>query len=108
LDTAQTEAIRLIESNDIVGYFKEFAPPDFLATFPPGTTFEQIAEELPHDPKLSGEMQNLLGQLYSIQGQTPIMSADGDTATYNATMADGRHTHLGFKKANGLWYIVNF
>jgi len=106
LETAIAEAARLIEANDIVTLFKEFAPPDEMAHLPPGMSIDQIAQMMQTEPGMDQRMQKSLDALHAIQGQTPIMSDSDNTASYEATMPDGTTKKVVMKKGDtGLWYI---
>lgn len=106
LDTALTEAIRLLEAKDYVGFIKEFAPPDALPPGMPPGMLDQIAPMIIQQPDFVKQMGEMLDTLKSIGSQkaVPTMGDDGNTATYTTTAADGSKQTMVFKKANGVWY----
>jgi len=106
LDTAIAEAARLLEARDFVTLFKEFAPPEAADHLPQGMTIEQLAQMAQADPGAQAGMQQSLDALRSIQGQTPTMGDNDNTATYQANLPDGSTKKVILKKADtGLWYI---
>jgi len=106
LDTTIAEATRLLEAKDFVTLLKEFAPPEAMDHLPQGMTLDQMAQMMQADPRADVEMQNMLDALRSSQSQTPTMSDNDNTATYEATLPDGSTKSVVLKKADtGLWYI---
>ena len=105
LDTAILEAIHVLESNDMATLFKEFSLPHAVKELPPGMTIEHLIQEKQLDPHAPQQMATMLVALQSIQGQTPAVSDDGNTATYEALLADGSKKPVILKKQDGLWYL---
>jgi len=103
-NTATADAIRLIETNDMVGYLKAVFPSKYLAMLPRGDTVERLAQEM-ENPKYKEAIQKNLAALKSIQDQPPILTDDGNTATFETHMDDPLRTEVVLKKVNGLWYI---
>jgi len=107
VDTAIAEAIRALENTDMVAFFKEVAPPDQLARLSPGQ-LETIAEANMQNPGAKRGMAAALAALKSVQGQQPILSDNGDTATFETTIpsSDGSMYQVVLKRQSGLWYLA--
>ncbi len=107
LDTAITEAVRVLDAKDYGSFIKEFAPPDALPPGMPPGMIDQILPMIVQQPDFVKQMGDLDSALKAIGTQkiAPAMSDDGKTATYNTTAADGSKSTLLFKKnADGTWY----
>jgi RNA polymerase sigma factor (sigma-70 family) len=109
LDTAIPEAIRLLEAQDTVGFYKEFVPADQRANLPPGMTVEQMDEAMRQDPTYQQQMDTILQLMRSIQGQTPVLDGVGEKATYTIpNPPKPGPTQMFFVKVDGLWYFHGF
>jgi len=104
LDTAITEYIRVLETNDMVGFWRDFYTPNTLKQLPPGAV-EVIAQRTQQNTQMMQGFGRILSVLRSTQGQTPTMSADGNTATYDTSTADAGEVRIILKKEGGLWYL---
>jgi hypothetical protein len=104
LDTAIGEYIHVLETNNMVGFWKDYYTPSTLKQLPPGAV-EGIAQRTQQDTNMMQGLGRILSALRSTQGQTPTMSADGNTATYDTSTADAGNVQIVFKKKDGLWYF---
>jgi len=114
LDTAIAEYLRAWESEDYYTFYLEQIPPDEV---PAGKTMEELAREAADkvvksfqlEPQFMMDVRAMeLAAYHSIQGQTPILSDDGNTATYEShavTRLDSFSVKITLLKKNGLWYL---
>jgi RNA polymerase sigma factor (sigma-70 family) len=97
-----SEANRLIQSDDIAAFIREFMLPPDAKDAPPGAVNE-VVQATEQDPEALQGAKILMTDLNSIQGQTPIMSDNGNTATYKIN-----NMPFTLKKQDGVWYIGQF
>jgi hypothetical protein len=105
LSTAVAEAIRLLDAKDYASLIEEFASPEDLKDLLKGITLEDFAKSMQQDPDVAKTMAGLLDNLHAVQGQQPVFTDDGNTATYLAIKSDGTNQHIVFKREEGLWYL---
>jgi len=106
-NTAITDAIRLVEDKDMVGFVKAVFPPNILAKLPPADSIERLGQDM-GSPRIRDALLKDLAALKAIQDQTPILTDDGKTATFETHLDDPLRTEVILKKVDGLWYIENF
>ena len=109
----------LIQSGDLVTVMRMYMPPEQLADLPPDTLaqLDQIKQQLANLLTLQQKLQSMSQLFAALKDQTPEMSADGGTATFQLTMPDEARrldpTHattqpVTFQKINGDWYVMDF
>lgn len=103
LETAIPEAIRLLEANDHVTFLKTFMAPDDLKalTARAQAPVEEVAKGF------AERAGRILTALKAVQGTTPVLAADGGTATFTLKEPVGGRDSISFKKVGGLWYLAN-
>ncbi len=102
-DAALAEGIRLVESKDYLTFLKDYRPPERFN--PPGSpTVEEQAKALQDDPSELAETQKSLARMLAVQGTMPVMSHNGDTATYTAP--DG--LQIVMMRIDGHWIFAQW
>ncbi|GIW92819.1 MAG: hypothetical protein KatS3mg110_0860 [Pirellulaceae bacterium] len=104
LDTAISEAIRLLEKKDHVTLLKNFVAPDDLQKIVQNVPIEELAERFGKN-----HAEHLLKVLKSIQGKKPELDQEKKTATFriDESLRLPMRDTLVFVQVNGLWYIRN-
>jgi hypothetical protein len=105
VETAVTEAIRLLEAKEYVKFIAAFVPPDDLKRITAqGTSVEQFAQAMADGPRAG----LLLSALKSVKDATPTFDSEGKTATYKLKEpVMGARDTLVFVKIDGFWYLRN-
>jgi len=110
LNTAISEAIRLLDNKDYANYFKQFSygiidkmPPDVLEI-----ESQQFNQNVQQYSDLSKDWARHGSELHQIQSQTPAMSKDGNTATFAIPLLNNDVDQIVLKKHNGLWSEINY
>ena len=117
LNAMLSQSIGLLQRHDMVGLFKTLTPPDQLEAM-----MRQMKVSTPDDlvqairantQDLDKRANDLLESMEQIQGQTPVMSSDGNQATYQINVPAGYQVaspvggtgSLTFVKVDGNWYL---
>jgi hypothetical protein len=116
------QTIKLLEDGDVLGLVKTMIPPasiQKMISVGVATSVEDIAAQYSARPDVRQMMRQLVQVLESIKGQTPVLDADGASATfkidpslgYNGPGSSiyqgpgGPHENLTFTKVDGHWYL---
>ena len=100
LDTAITHAVLLSQSNDLEGFIRNvYLPPNLTRHSPPGL-IDELVQPMLQDPEFMQVLKIEMDSFKAIQGQMPIMSDNGNAATYKVN-----NMPFVLKKQDGLWGI---
>jgi hypothetical protein len=117
LKSAILTGIHFLESQDVPSVLRTLMPPDELTgkTGPTGLplTFEDYAQRVSKDR--ADMMPNLLVSLHAIQNLTPIVSPDGQSASFildqplnemkDLDLKNADIKKVDFEKVDGFWYL---
>ena len=100
LETAITEAIRLLEAKEYATVLKNFVTPDDLKAITEKIPLDELAKQFGE-----GKADRLLKVLKSIEDVKPTFDKEGKTATFKLKAeADGKKT-ISWVKIGKYWYI---
>jgi hypothetical protein len=100
LETAITEAIRLLEAKDYATVLKHCLTPDDLKAITEKIPLDEFAKQFGE-----GKADRLLKVLKSIEDVKPTLDKEGKTATFKLKEeADGKKT-ISWVKIGKYWYI---
>jgi len=109
LNSVFTQSIRLIQAGDMVGIIKTLMPPDEMKSMMQSTgasSPEDVVSLLRQRmPGIDAKMESLLQAMQQVQGQSPDISADGNSATYKIEPPVDNQNDLTFTKVDGNWYL---
>jgi len=101
LDTAIPEAIRLLQAQDLVGFYNEFVQPE-----KPNVSAGQFDALVRQTPNFQQKIDELVQMLQSLQGLTPELDDSGKKATFKGIkQSNGVSIDMNFSKRDGLWYF---
>ncbi|HVU37766.1 MAG TPA: sigma-70 family RNA polymerase sigma factor [Opitutales bacterium] len=101
LSTAIPEAVRLLQAQDLVGFYNEFVQPQRLDMT--GVQFDALVRQ---DKNFQQDIDELTQIFQSLQALTPEMDASGERATFKGIKRlSGASTDYVFYKKDGLWYF---
>jgi hypothetical protein len=118
LSTAFPNLLRILKSGDFMTLVQTYMAPSRLAGLPPEAV-AQIQAQLAspaQDPQNQQRMQGMITAVEYAQTQTPVFSADGNTATYRNVLnpnVPNSHSNPGaspnidmvWVKESGQWYL---
>jgi hypothetical protein len=101
LDTAISEAVRLLESNEYVAFLERYMAPQELERLKE-RPLQEFAQRFGED-----KAPRLLRVLKMITGTTPTLDPDGTKAVYQLSDPIEGKSSITFFKVDKYWYIAN-